>query len=282
VPSLLAAIASAPSVAAPVALVVAHPDDETLGIASRLPALRRLTLIHLTDGAPRCLDDARRAGFADGASYAAARRRELEAALSALGVAGARRVAFGHADQESIDALDAIVARLVAELDGVAAVITHPYEHGHPDHDTAALAVALACRRLAASRGPVPERLEFASYHLRQGQAAYGVFWPEPACPEARIALDAPALAKKRAALACHASQHHVVARMPLAPERLRVAPDYDFEAPAPPGHALYDLFGWDITSARWRAAAARAWAPVPAGHEEERWHAVPAWATAR
>src|SRR4051794_40167549 len=184
--SLLERIASGRGLGCPVALVVAHPDDETIGLGSRLAALRRLKLVHLTDGSPRRLDDARRAGFDDAERYAAVRRIELDEALAALGVA-AERIGYGHRDQESIESLDDIVGRLVDDLDGVDAVITHPYEHGHPDHDSAALAVALACRERAAHGLPSPERIEFASYHLRQGRPAYGVFWPDPVRPERRI-----------------------------------------------------------------------------------------------
>src|SRR3954447_4292272 len=116
--SLLEQIASGRGLGRPVALVVAHPDDETIGLGSRLASLRRLTLVHLTHGSPRRLDDARRAGFDDAARYAAVRRIELDEALAALGVA-AERVAYGHCDQESIDALDEIVGRLVGDLDGI-------------------------------------------------------------------------------------------------------------------------------------------------------------------
>src|SRR4051794_30469789 len=136
--SLLEQIASGRGLGRPVAVVVAHPDDETIGLGSRLAGLRRLKLVHLTDGSPRRLDDARRAGLDDAARYAAVRRLELDESLAVLGVA-AERVDYGHRDQESIDALDDIVGRLVVDLGGVDAVITHPYEHGHPDHDTAAL-----------------------------------------------------------------------------------------------------------------------------------------------
>ena len=274
--ALLEAIASRGEVAGPVALVVAHPDDETLGLGSRLGAFGALTIIHLTDGSPRRLDDARRAGFADRAGYAAARRAELDAALHVLGAGAARRIAYEHPDQESIDSLDVIVDRLSADLDGVDAVITHPYEHGHPDHDTAALAVALACRRLAATGRRSPERLEFASYHLRQGRIALGVFWPDQGCPERRIELETLALENKRAAFACHVSQRGVFPGYPLSPERLRAAPDYDFAAAAPPRDAVYDRFGWEMTSERWRAIASRAWRPRARPKEESpEWRSV-------
>ena len=66
--------------------------------ARSLPLFRRLLLVHATDGAPRNLDDARAAGFASADEYAAARRRELDAAL-ALGDVRAERAALGAADQ---------------------------------------------------------------------------------------------------------------------------------------------------------------------------------------
>ena len=141
-------------------------------------------------------------------------------------------------------------------------MITHPYEHGHPDHDSAALAVALACRPLAARGRSAPQRLEFASYHLRQGERGLRRVLARAGLPGARgSGADDDALARKRAAIACHATQRDVIARMPLAPERLRAAPDYDFARRAPPRGGLYDRYGWDMTPTRWRALAARAWA---------------------
>ncbi len=56
-------------------------------------------------------------------------------------------------DQETAFQLAAIVHELIPVLASAERVITHPYEGGHPDHDTAAFAVAAACARLARSLG---------------------------------------------------------------------------------------------------------------------------------
>jgi hypothetical protein len=37
----------------PTVVVIAHPDDETLAMAGRLAMFERLTIVQLTDGAPR-------------------------------------------------------------------------------------------------------------------------------------------------------------------------------------------------------------------------------------
>ena len=247
---LIAQLAAGRRVAEPVLLVVAHPDDETVSTGALLARFDQLTIVQLTDGAPRDLADARREGFADWRDYAAAREGELGCALGALGIAP-RRVTIGVPDQQAIDSLGAIVDALAQLVADAAAVVTHPYEHGHPDHDSAALAVALASQR--AGRGA---HLEFASYHLAQEGARFGRFWPDPGCPEWAYELSPAELARKERAIACFATQRDTLAQFPLGVERLRSAPSYDFTRPAPPGDALYDRFGWELKAEGWRARA--------------------------
>lgn len=245
--AVLLEVAQADRVDLPVAVVVAHQDDETLGLGARFSHLRLLTLIHLTDGAPRRMRDAHKAGFESREAYAQARAAELNAALRAAKVDPVRRVACGVVDQEVVKHLPELIERLAVELREQAAVVTHPYEGGHPDHDGAALAVQLACLRLGTS---APVRLEFAGYHLTDDGPVTGRFFEGDglAC-----AADDEDRGRKRAALAAFSSQKDVLAMFADAPERLRLAPEYDFSRPPASGRTLYDLYGWELTSASWR-----------------------------
>jgi N-acetylglucosamine malate deacetylase 2 len=242
----------------PAVVVTAHPDDETLAMGGRLKTFKRLTLIQLTDGAPpTCEGDAKRAGFAHRMGYAAERESEALQALAALDL-NCRRVLAGLPDQDSIFFVPNLLRILERELQGAALVFTHPYEGGHPDHDTAAFASQLACDLIRAKGGTPPARLEFASYHHSSGALVTGRFWPDQTCPEIAVPLENEAEKTKRRALAEYRTQASVIAWFQPREEHYRAAPRYDFARPPPPGFAQYDLFGWSMTAARWRSVAAR------------------------
>jgi LmbE family N-acetylglucosaminyl deacetylase len=238
-----------------VLVVVAHPDDEVLAAGSRMGRMDNLTVIHVTDGSPRDLEDARRLGFAAREDYAAHRRREVVAAMDALG-AEAELLCYWHPDKESVLHGAAILDQLAQDLDGASAVITHAYEHGHPDHDTAALCVRLACERLRDGGREAPEVFEFPIYALQDGQPVFGRFMPDPSTLEVVLPLSEEDRARRTAALAAHRSQQGVLAFAGDWQERLRPAPLYDFRQPAPHGAAWYDRHGWVMNLARWRAHA--------------------------
>ena len=242
----VARLASGEPIEAPIAVVVAHPDDETLWTGGLLSRARDATVILLTDGAPRDMGDAARLGISSRAAYARRRADEMDVALAALGFRG-RLLRYDVPDQEAVFALDWLAARIARDTADSACIVTHPYDGGHPDHDAAACAVA---------RVGHPAVVEFACYAQREGERRFGAFVDDPQSPAAERALTAAEQACTERALAAYASQHAVFGDWRPTRERWRAAPRYRFDQP-PPGEAcLYDGFGWPMTSARWRACA--------------------------
>ena len=254
---VLNALAAGEEITVPVLVVAAHPDDEAIGIGARMRQLRDLTLLHVTNGAPDRAG-ARLAGFPDAASYGAARFVELERVLAILQVQGAHRRTLNLIDGTLEQHLDELVSHLTDELSGKAAVITHAYEGGHPDHDACAFAVQMACSRLARS-GPAPLRLEYTGYHSYRGDRRVGTFWPEPGTSTAVVRLSSQERRIKRAAYAAYESQAWIQSVFPVDRETYRTAPQYDFTRPPAPGAWLYDTFGWEMKGATWLECAKEA-----------------------
>ena len=136
-----------------------------------------------------------------------------------------------------------------------AAVLTHPYEGGHPDHDATAFAVHAACARMPAP----PDVYEFTSYHQAPGEEQprieTGRFLPHQDAGEV-VALSAADRDRKSRMIACFATQEHMLRHFPLDGERFRAAPVYDFSQSPHPGKLFYDYFEWGITGERWRRLA--------------------------
>jgi LmbE family N-acetylglucosaminyl deacetylase len=254
--TVLARIAARCPIEEPVALVVAHPDDEIYGPGIALRSLRQLTLVHVTDGAPRDMQDVRRAGCATWQEYAGLRRRELGKALETAGISPAAHHFYDLPDKEACEALLALTRRLERDLSGQHIVLTHPYEGGHPDHDACAFGVQAACLLLERAGEVGPARVEFASYHQREGSLTAAHFWAAEGVEETVLTLTPEEQARKRAALDRFTTQQYLLAELRPQAERLRLAPRYDFTLPPPPGAAYYDRLGWAITSEAWRERA--------------------------
>jgi LmbE family N-acetylglucosaminyl deacetylase len=164
-----------PQITARVAIVLAHPDDETIGCGALLRRLLDAGLVLVTDGAPRGGDDARNAGFTDWGAYAGARRSELVEALRLAGLGPDRLTSLDIPDQAASFDLAGLARRLVPIVTSAEIVLTHSYEGGHPDHDATAFAVHAA----ATLAGPSAARIvEMPFYRAGPDGWVLGQFAP--------------------------------------------------------------------------------------------------------
>jgi len=233
-----------------VAICAAHPDDEVIGASSVLMSLHEQVFIfYITDGAPNLIKN----GY-DSRHYAEIRRREAQQILSFCGIPRQNAFWLNLPDQRSayeLRRLTTEIRRLVSEIKPDV-IVAPAYEGGHPDHDSTALATAIACAEDSS-----PRRLEMLSYHNQNGCMECDKFLVPPrAVPERHVILNLEECSRKRILFAIYVSQQEVLRNFPVGEERFRVAPDYDFLQPPHAGTLYYDLFPWGITASRWRERA--------------------------
>jgi N-acetylglucosamine malate deacetylase 2 len=219
---------------------------------------QRITVLHLTDGSPRDLANARAAGFHSRRAYAAERRRELHKALRLAGVSSSQLRVFSYVDKETYLHLPELCARLAAMIEELqpSLVLSPAYEGGHPDHDSAAFAVAAARRRVSS---PFQHR-EFPLYHAGPGGVMVsGEFLP---CPDAEVEvcrLSDAEQEKKRSMLRSFTTQQEILNQFTILHECFRDAPSYDFTRPPHEGRLLYEYWNLGVSSEQWLLHARQA-----------------------
>jgi len=245
-----------------VLVIVAHPDDEVIGAGTLMARLTgagaAVDLVHVTDGAPRNLDDARAAGFDDAVAYARQRRRELRSALEAGRVGAHSATTFGIPDQRASFRLALLIALVAKTLDTIqpAVVLTHPYEGGHPDHDATAFAVHTAMNHhMAAGRAGLVELSSYNGLHDQLHVCGFLAGGERPVT----LVLNAAEHATKRAMLRAFVTQRRTLAQFPIHVERFRRAPRYDFSQPPHAGTLWFEHFDWGVRGDEWRRLAREA-----------------------
>lgn len=240
-------------------VLVAHPDDESVGAGGLLQRMAEPLVVFCTDGAPR--DEYFWGRHGSRLRYARLRQQE---ALAALSLAGAREVRFlaeefgdpeRFVDQElhrslpqALDSLGEMVGRSRPN-----AILTTAYEGGHPDHDACSLLASVLARRYGV------EVWEFPLYHREAAPAAQPeadgelVFqqFLQPSL-EAEIVLDITGeeLAIKRRMIAAYQSQHPFLGEFQPTRENFRRQPAYDYSRPPHPGKLNYEAWGWRVNGA--------------------------------
>jgi len=244
-----------------VVVVVAHPDDEAIGAGAVLRGVPNVTIVHATDGAPADDEYAQTRGFDSRASYARARRTETIAALGVIGIPETRIRNLGITDGETawkMVELCHAVRDILDELNPDV-VLTHPYEGGHSDHDSTALAVHLAVGLIQRDRGCAPVILELTSYHNYNGRRRRFSFLPALGTRVRTRVLSAADRRVKRQVFELFQSQRSTLQSFSLEVERFRQAPRYLFTVPPHEGQLDYERLCPRMTGAEWRAQAERA-----------------------
>lgn len=255
-----------------VMVLAGHPGDESLGAAGLLSRLVDPWVVCLTDGAPRDRRFVPPGCPTATSAYAKRRRLELRAALAVAGVGVDRLLQLDVPDQEAAHSLGKLVHRLATLARGLRPylLVTHGYEGGHPDHDSAALVARLAIERLERLDGAAPVLAEMLSYHREEDRLVGDRFLPSVTDRWAVVLRLTPRERElRRQMLACHQSQ---VATMEQLSERawelLRPAPVYDFLRPPHEGPLQYEALSFSLSGEKWRELARRAIAEEIHGHD--------------
>ncbi len=243
-------------------VVAAHPDDEIVGCGCLIAKLSNVGILHVSNGAPHSVEEARAAGFDTIQDYALARQRECLAALALAQVSSEQVLDLNFGQLEASSNLVPLTWKLVSFLQRTSPqiVLTHAYEGGHPDHDATAFCTHAAVRLLREHGLKPPIIFEMALYPGSNGMSKVPEFLYSTARESTTLVPDRKARDLKLRMFDCFESQKQFLDKSPLGPEKFRQAPAYDFRLPPQEGKLHFEKFSWGMTGDTWRALACQAW----------------------
>ncbi len=246
------------------AVIVAHPADEVVGAGCLISKLVDVSILHVTDGAPCDMADAKAAGFQERTEYAEARKQECISALAIADVPADRIVDLDVTDHCASNYLADLTRKIATFLQqsGANIVVTHPYEGGHPDHDATAFATHAALRLLKRNGFRPPSLFEMALHPSKDGKAKVPEFLGSDR-ETTTLLLDERATALKQKMFACFESQSESLAVSPFCHEKFRQPQSYDFTIAPHEGKLHYENFDWAPRGEEWQSLARQALADL-------------------
>ena len=246
-------------------VIVAHPADEVVGAGCLISKLVDVTVLHVTDGAPPDMHDAKAAGFKEREDYAKARREECLHALAIANVPEDRVVDLEITDHCASNCLADLTKNIATFLQhsGADIVVTHPYEGGHPDHDATAFATHAALRLMKQNGFKPPVVFEMGLHPSEDFKAKVPDFLPGTERETTTLLLDERARELKQRMFACFETQRASLEVSPIGPEKFRQPIAYDFTAPPQEGKLHYERFDWAPSRDEWQSLASSALADL-------------------
>lgn len=229
-------------------VLVAHPDDETVGAGALLQRMAEPAVVFATDAAPR--DEYFWGRFGSRLRYARVREEEARQALAVIGVPVIEFLApqsLGlecFVDQElfrsipqALEQLSGLVTRLRPQ-----ALLTLAYEGGHPDHDVCNFLASVVARR---HRLPA---WEFPLYHRNSKDEIIYLRFMRPDKNEVSFDATPEEIEAKRTMVKAYTSQPQIIDQFDPRTERFRPLPAYDYSHPPHPGTLNYEAWRWPIS----------------------------------
>jgi N-acetylglucosamine malate deacetylase 2 len=229
-------------------ILVAHPDDESIGCGILLQRISQAAVVLCTDGGYAGVRpwyiEAVRTVLGSRKRYT---RKRLAEFRGALNIAGVQRVwmASGVPDQQlhlSLGRAAALIEHCVREH-RPEAILSHAFESGHPDHDACAVLARWAGLKFSLPVWEMP-------LYYRPGPSSDLVYQQfldrgnSGRDNEVVLHPNASELSRKEKMLAQHQSQTAVISEFQSAREVFRPQPSYDFRVNPNPALSSYAVCG--------------------------------------